>query len=120
MRLSTPILISFLTRRHNHKSIPFLRNIPSYYRNGKLATPVIFAGASMSTLSNVNPAIDDLTKKLDDLAPRFELQNGQVVVLTTPEEFYSTLKHKILNAKKRVFLSSLYIGKEEKDLVLPF
>jgi CDP-diacylglycerol--glycerol-3-phosphate 3-phosphatidyltransferase len=40
-----------------------------------------------------------------------------VTVLSTPEEFYSTLKEKILSAKKRVFLSSLYIGKEETELV---
>jgi CDP-diacylglycerol---glycerol-3-phosphate 3-phosphatidyltransferase len=68
--------------------------------------------------SNFHPSIDDLTKKLDSLAPRFELQNGEIEVFTTPEEFYSTLRKKILSAKKRIFLSSLYIGKEETELVL--
>jgi CDP-diacylglycerol--glycerol-3-phosphate 3-phosphatidyltransferase len=71
----------------------------------------------MSTHSTSNPAIDDLTRKLDTLAPRFELETGEIQVLTTPEEFYATLRKKILSAKKRVFLSSLYIGKEEKELV---
>ena len=40
------------------------------------------------------------------------------MVLTSPEEFYATLRTKILGAKKRVYLSSLYIGKEERELVL--
>jgi CDP-diacylglycerol---glycerol-3-phosphate 3-phosphatidyltransferase len=70
-----------------------------------------------TTISNFHPSIDDLTKKLDSLAPRFELQNGEIKVLTTPEEFYSTLRKKILSAKKRIFLSSLYIGKDETALV---
>jgi CDP-diacylglycerol--glycerol-3-phosphate 3-phosphatidyltransferase len=73
----------------------------------------------MSTLPSKIEAIDELTEKLDALAPRFDLDAGQVEILTTPSEFYSTLKTKILSAKKRIFLSSLYIGKEEKELVCP-
>jgi len=75
---------------------------------------------SLSSSSALHPSIDELTKKLDFLAPRFELQKGEITVLTTPEEFYSTLRTKILGAKKRVYLSSLYIGKEEKELVVSF
>jgi hypothetical protein len=119
MRLSTPIFTSFLTRR-NTTNLPRLRLLPYYYRNGKWAAPIVFAAASRSTATTVqqNPAIDDLTRKLDGLAPRFELKEGEISVLTTPDEFYTTLKQKILSAKKRVFLSSLYVGKEEKELVL--
>jgi CDP-diacylglycerol--glycerol-3-phosphate 3-phosphatidyltransferase len=73
---------------------------------------------SSATTTTLHPSIDDLTKKLDSLAPRFELQKGEITVLTTPEEFYTTLRTKILGAKKRVYLSSLYIGKEEKELVI--
>ena len=73
----------------------------------------------MSNASNFHPSIDDLTRKLDLLAPRFELQSGEIDVLATPDEFYSTLLKKILQAKKRVFLSSLYIGKEDRELVVP-
>jgi phosphatidylserine/phosphatidylglycerophosphate/cardiolipin synthase-like enzyme len=117
MRLSTPVF-SFFNRRQQ-RGILFLRNakLHPHARQSKFAAPIVFAAASMSTASNFHPSIDDLTKKLDSLAPRFELQSGDIQVLTTPEEFYSTLKRKILSSKRRVFLSSLYIGKEETELV---
>ena len=117
MRLSTPIFTSFLTRRYTNNIRLLRRDTPFCRRNGKFAAPIVFA-ASMSTASNGHhPVIDDLTRKLDGLAPRFELKEGEVSVLTTPEEFYTTLKQKILSAEKRVFLSSLYIGKQETEVV---
>jgi len=85
--------------------------------------PFSFSVAALSTALSppapFHPSIDALTTKLDGLAPRFELQAGDIHVLTTPEQFYTTLREKILAAKTRVFLSSLYIGKEETELV-PF
>jgi len=75
------------------------------------------SSSTAAGLPSLHPSIDDLTKKLDSLAPRFELQVGEITILTTPEEFYATLRKKILGAKKRVYLSSLYVGKEEKELV---
>jgi phosphatidylserine/phosphatidylglycerophosphate/cardiolipin synthase-like enzyme len=118
MRLSTPVFSAFFNRRQQ-RGILFLRTVKlhPHARQSKFAAPIVFAAASMSTASNSHPSIDDLTQKLDSLAPRFELQTGDIEVLTTPEEFYSTLKKKILSSKRRVFLSSLYIGKEETELV---
>jgi phosphatidylserine/phosphatidylglycerophosphate/cardiolipin synthase-like enzyme len=118
MRLSTPVFSALFNRRHQ-RGILFLRAVKLHprARQGRFAAPIVFAAASMSTASNFHPSIDDLTQKLDSLAPRFELQSGDIQVLTTPEEFYSTLKKKILSSKRRIFLSSLYIGKEETELV---
>lgn len=121
MRLSTPLWSALFHRRHQ-QSLLFLRGVKIYpqARNNRFIAPIgIAAVSAASTLasSTSHPAIDDLARKLDSLAPRFELQNGDVTVLSTPEEFYSTLKTKILSAKKRVFLSSLYIGNEETELV---
>jgi hypothetical protein len=121
MRLSTPLWSAFFNRRHQ-QSLLFLRSIKIHpqARYNRLIAPIGAAAASTAaTLASPSsvPVIDDLTGKLDGLAPRFELQKGEVTVLSTPEEFYSTLKEKILSAKKRVFLSSLYIGKEETELV---
>jgi hypothetical protein len=94
-------------------------------RHGSLIGPVACSLAAFSTASvsatqqPFHPAIEALTAKLEVLAPRFELEAGDVEVLITPEQFYSTLRKKILAAKHRVFLSSLYIGKEETELVHP-
>ena len=120
MKLSAPLWTAFINRRHQTPLL-FLRTVNKCTRHARLSLlPLAFAASSMSssaTATTLHPSIDDLTKKLDSLAPRFELQKGEITVLTTPEEFYTTLRTKILGAKKRVYLSSLYIGKEEKELV---
>ncbi|KAJ5087847.1 Phospholipase D phosphatidylserine synthase type [Penicillium angulare] len=58
-----------------------------------------------------------ITVELDRIAPRFEISASQVTILDSPASFYSTLKHKIRNARKRVYLSTLYIGKTEYELI---
>ncbi len=57
------------------------------------------------------------TNELDRIAPSFKINGSQVKVLETPAEFYETLKAKIRNAERRIFLSTLYIGKSETELV---
>ncbi|KAI5304901.1 CDP-diacylglycerol--glycerol-3-phosphate 3-phosphatidyltransferase [Ascosphaera pollenicola] len=58
-----------------------------------------------------------LTVELDQIAPRFEVPACQITILDSPAQFYQTLKNKILNAKRRIYLSTLYIGNAEHDLV---
>ncbi|KAJ5702394.1 CDP-diacylglycerol--glycerol-3-phosphate 3-phosphatidyltransferase [Penicillium malachiteum] len=58
-----------------------------------------------------------ITVELDRIAPRFEISASQVKILDSPANFYSTLKHKIRNARRRVYLSTLYIGKTEYELI---
>ncbi|KAF2219716.1 hypothetical protein BDZ85DRAFT_276148 [Elsinoe ampelina] len=62
-------------------------------------------------------ALKTLNSDFDKLAPRFDVSASQICILETPSEFYSTLKAKILSAKRSVFLSTLYIGKEETEFV---
>ena len=74
------------------------------------------------------------TNELDKIAPKFEIEGSQIHVLRSPSEFYETLKvwriykvagtradwwkqTKILSAERQVFLSTLYIGKSEHELV---
>ncbi|KAM0264249.1 hypothetical protein ACHAQJ_000737 [Trichoderma viride] len=58
-----------------------------------------------------------LVSELDRMAPSFDIRGEQIRVLKTPAEFYETLKDRIRKAKKRIFLSTLYIGKSEKELI---
>ncbi|KAH7122782.1 CDP-diacylglycerol-glycerol-3-phosphate 3-phosphatidyltransferase-like protein [Dendryphion nanum] len=58
-----------------------------------------------------------ITTDLDKIAPRFEIQPDQIQILKTPAEFYETLKNKISNAQSRIYLSTLYIGKTEHELI---
>lgn len=62
-------------------------------------------------------AIASLTSDLDRLAPRIDLNADQIEILDGPKEFYETLKEKIRSAKKRIYLSTLYVGKTEEELM---
>lgn len=64
-----------------------------------------------------HPVLRSTMRQLDSLAPRFEIQSSQIKILFDPKDFYSLLKQKIGGAQRRVFLSSLYIGKGQLDLV---
>ena len=57
------------------------------------------------------------TSQLDQIAPRFDINADEIDVLDGPKEFYETLKRKIRNAKTRIYLSTLYVGKTEHELV---
>ncbi|KAI9807290.1 MAG: CDP-diacylglycerol--glycerol-3-phosphate 3-phosphatidyltransferase [Piccolia ochrophora] len=45
------------------------------------------------------------------------MQASDIKILQTPSEFYEVLKSKIRNAQERIFLSTLYIGREEHELI---
>jgi CDP-diacylglycerol--glycerol-3-phosphate 3-phosphatidyltransferase len=62
-------------------------------------------------------ALAGLATELDRLAPRIDINADQIEILSGPSEFYETLKTLLRGAKKRIFLSTLYIGKSEHELV---
>lgn len=81
-----------------------------------------------------HPAFADLGAALTEL-PRFRTRGEAVRVLYEPREFYETLlvrrlaclaieltgahQARIGSAKRRIFIASLYVGKEETELVCP-
>ncbi|KAK2460265.1 hypothetical protein APHAL10511_007654 [Amanita phalloides] len=66
---------------------------------------------------HLHPSIHDFTKEVVKTQPKFLLSPNAVQVLSEPEQFYRTLLHMIRRAKQRVFLSSLYIGSSEFELL---
>lgn len=80
---------------------------------------------SHSTSAPTNPVpsttqvsyLSALTTDLDRLAPRIDINAEQIEIIDGPKEFYETLKSKIQKAKKRIYLSTLYIGKTEHELI---
>lgn len=71
------------------------------------------ASSTMSSAGMLAPFISEL----DKIAPSFPINGSQIRILRTPAEFYDTLKDKIRKAEKRIFLSTLYIGKSERELI---
>ncbi|KAG5926214.1 hypothetical protein E4U53_003121 [Claviceps sorghi] len=58
-----------------------------------------------------------LVNELDCMAPSFDLRGEDVCIIRSPADFYDTLKDRIRIAKRRIFLSTLYIGRSERDLI---
>ncbi|KAL2754883.1 hypothetical protein ACRALDRAFT_1035425 [Sodiomyces alcalophilus JCM 7366] len=57
------------------------------------------------------------TTELDRIAPSFDIDGSQIHIIRSPADFYETLKERIRNARERIFLSTLYIGRTEKELI---
>lgn len=72
---------------------------------------------SLDYIGTFHPRLATVFHQLDAIAPRFLLNNGDIEILSEPAQFYLTLKTKISQAKHRVYLSSLYIGKTQYELV---
>ncbi|GAA5846878.1 hypothetical protein JCM9279_004478 [Rhodotorula babjevae] len=66
-----------------------------------------------------HPAFLDLSSELDAAGlPAFAAHGESCVsVLHEPKDFYQSLLTKIATAKRRIFIASLYVGKEETELV---
>jgi len=95
----------------------------------------------MNSSATTHGVLAPFTSELDKIAPSFQINGSQIEILKTPADFYETLKvwflirtistfhikaanygmtqTKIRTAKRRIFLSTLYIGKSERELVRP-
>lgn len=97
---------------HQHQHLQHQLQISSI-RNYSTNNPVI----SDDLANTFHPRLKTIFQQLDSIAPRFLLRLGDIDILTEPTEFYNTLKQKISTAKNRVYLSSLYIGKSQHELI---
>jgi CDP-diacylglycerol---glycerol-3-phosphate 3-phosphatidyltransferase len=102
--------ITFPARHSVHTRLSLARQV-RHYASPSSASPA--AAPATSTAGMLAP----FTSELDRIAPKFSLDGGRIRVLQTPAEFYETLKDKIGGAERRIFLSTLYIGKTETELV---
>lgn len=85
------------------------------------AHPVAFPARGLASTANTSTSVPAATINtphihLPDL-PTFRAKGTDIKVLYEPSEFYQFLLGRIKRAKKRIFLASLYIGKEETELV---
>uniref|UniRef100_A0A0W0F6X7 CDP-diacylglycerol--glycerol-3-phosphate 3-phosphatidyltransferase n=1 Tax=Moniliophthora roreri TaxID=221103 RepID=A0A0W0F6X7_MONRR len=70
-----------------------------------------------SVTRQLHPAVRQLASELGQKQPAFAVSPNDVHVLKQPSEFYSRLLEMIQRAERRIFLSSLYIGSSEGELV---
>ncbi|KAJ3828828.1 CDP-diacylglycerol-glycerol-3-phosphate 3-phosphatidyltransferase [Lentinula raphanica] len=61
--------------------------------------------------------LNDLTAELAQHQPKYSISADGIRILSQPSEFYSALLNMIRSAEERIFLSSLYIGSSESELI---
>ncbi|CED84006.1 Phosphatidylglycerolphosphate synthase [Phaffia rhodozyma] len=61
--------------------------------------------------------ITELGKTFGETQPRFPVRGDEIEVLSEPEQFYKALLGLIKRAKRRLVISSLYIGTEQDELL---
>ncbi|KAK6465966.1 phosphatidylglycerolphosphate synthase [Scheffersomyces coipomensis] len=67
--------------------------------------------------SSFHPNLKPVFQQLDSISPRFIINPENITILNDPKVFYKTLITKISTAKSRVFLTSLYMGKTQYELI---
>lgn len=75
-----------------------------------------YANRALSNIMSSDSIMDRLGSAMKNSIP-FGFNRGQIEIIKSPNAFYETLKDKIANANERVFLASLYLGKDEDELV---
>ncbi|KAH9048572.1 hypothetical protein EDB84DRAFT_1456633 [Lactarius hengduanensis] len=63
------------------------------------------------------PNIQNFASSLAHTQPHFSLSPENIQILSTPAEFYTQLIDLIRGAQRRIFISSLYIGSAETELI---
>ncbi len=107
-----------LVRQYRVYQRPWLpsstRRLPWHFRQRAQSTTAPPGSSQLPT--HVTP-LAALTSDLDRLAPRIDISADQIEILDGPKDFYEALKAKIRSAKRRIYLSTLYIGKTEHELI---
>ncbi|EJU00697.1 hypothetical protein DACRYDRAFT_89660 [Dacryopinax primogenitus] len=83
-----------------------------------------YSGRPTTIFKPVKPCTCLLRRKVSHLAevfakahPTFSLSSKDVTILSEPRQFYKALLDMVKRARRRIFLSSLYIGTEETELI---
>lgn len=81
------------------------------------AAPVAFPGPPNPGNPHPHPAFQTLLDTLSATQPCFGAKGDEITLLGTPQEFKATLLAMIKRAKRRIIISTLYIGTEQEDIV---
>ncbi|KAI1145580.1 hypothetical protein F4825DRAFT_473832 [Nemania diffusa] len=86
------------------------RQTPQYTRQCRRRYSIPSTSAPAGSPPSSAGILAPFTNELDRLAPSFKMNGSQIQIIKSPTDFYETLKDKIRHAKKRIFLSTLYIA----------
>ncbi|OCH93855.1 CDP-diacylglycerol-glycerol-3-phosphate 3-phosphatidyltransferase [Obba rivulosa] len=69
------------------------------------------------SLSSLDPAVRHFASKLAEHQPCFPMSSSNVHILHEPKDFYQRLLDMVRHARRRLFISTLYIGSEDTELI---
>lgn len=90
------------------------RSLAWHIRRGAQSTA---AQPGSSPTSSHLSSLSALNADLDRLAPRIDINADQIEIVNGPTEFYQTLKREIRGARRKIYISTLYIGRSEHELL---
>ncbi|KAF5326651.1 hypothetical protein D9619_004742 [Psilocybe cf. subviscida] len=67
--------------------------------------------------THLHPSVRDFTASLAEKQPVLQIDPTNIRILNQPSQFYANLLDMINAAERRIFLSTLYIGAEETELI---
>ena len=102
----------------NESTIPTRRNRQASTSSTSTSIPSSLTKA-VSTSAYPHPAFDQLSTSLSSWLPCFGARGDEVKLLTSPGGFYGDVLEMMKRAKRRILISTLYIGVEETELVCP-
>lgn len=88
-----------------------------YESTVKPKTSPVFTSPNTATSAYPHPAFDQLSTSLSSWLPCFGARGDEVRLLNSPGGFYQDVIEMLKRAKRRILISTLYIGTEETELV---
>lgn len=110
-----PLLCSSLLRRRLAASqgcVPTSQQRPSWRSLHGITRHSSTSSSSRGSSPSLSKTVSDQLR-----LPRFSAHSSRMKLLRTPPAFYKEVKGIIARAQERIFISSLYIGKEETELI---
>ncbi|CCL99620.1 uncharacterized protein FIBRA_01639 [Fibroporia radiculosa] len=92
------------------------RTLLQQYGHTKLARLRLRGSRSLST-AVTDPAIRQFICRLGEHQPCYGVASSSIRIMSQPQDFYQCLLNMIQRARQRIFISSLYIGSEDFELI---
>ncbi|KAF8072207.1 hypothetical protein FPV67DRAFT_1484364 [Lyophyllum atratum] len=89
------------------------RILLSQTRNARISRRCIRCYSNLG----IDSSVRDVTSSLAQNHPAFTVSSSKISILSEPPEFYALLLDMIRRAEHRIFISSLYIGSAETELI---
>lgn len=105
-----------VTQIRNESTIPTRRTRQASTSASSTSTSTPSLTTSTSPSAYPHPAFDQLSTSLSSWLPCFGARGDEVKLLTSPGGFYGDVIEMMKRAKRRILISTLYIGVEETEL----